>query len=402
MKQYIGILVSFFCSEISKTLYFVTIAWLLYQVTGRADFTGLLVSLGFLPSLLSNIYIGVIVDRFSTKLIASIALIGNLIAVSLMFASLSLGSLVPIIVFSIHMFQQLMGTVFRTTLQAHSAKSFPPQQLPKVIAYTNAVTIFGALIGASVGGWLIRQEWLILTVSLIIGFYLLAVVTVNFINSSAVTNQDKPKKTSLHRQLIDGLHYLIKHPFLFRLFSMTMVGQLVYHTSIGFLSVYTIDHINEQATTYGWLDATLSVGGGLAGLVGFWWFRKTRQFHTVGSLILTGAGLLILALPSNFTFPAFIGVSLIGLGTTWIRVLLQSTQQILTARAYHGRMSSYRMLINHGSIVISAPFLGWIANQYRAANVYAFLLIPVVGALIIAILPRTLSLLKQAVTQSLS
>lgn len=54
-------------------------------------------------------------------------------------------------------------------------------------------------------------------------------------------------------------------------------------------------------------------------------------------------------------------------------------------------------MINQSSIVISAPLLGWIANQYSAAQIYLILIIPVGFALIIAILPRTLALLKKAV-----
>ncbi|WP_440895470.1 MFS transporter [Amphibacillus sp. Q70] len=397
MKQFLAILISFFCSALSKSLYFITISWLLYQITGRADLTGLLVGLGFLPSLLSNIYIGGVVDRFSRKRIALIALMSNLIAVSYILISLSLAPLIPSIVFIIHMIQQLMETVFRTTLQAHSAKIFPPQQLPKVISYTNAVTICGALIGASIGGWFVSHEWLSFTIIIIICLYLLAIIAIQFIDSSETNDESISKQTNLHRQLIDGFHYLIKHPFLFRLFSMTMVGQLVFHTSIGFLSVYTIDHISQQATTYGWLDATFSIGGALAGLLGFWWFRQTKQFHALGSLLITVIGLIVLAIPIHTIFIAFLGVGLIGLGTTWIRILLQSTQQILTDKDYHGRMSSYRMMINQSSIVITAPLLGWIAKQYSSAQIYLILIIPVAFALMIAILPRTLMLLKKAI-----
>lgn len=244
-----------------------------------------------------------------------IALVSNILAVSFILISLSLAPLVPSIVLTIHMIQLLMETIFRTTLQAHSAKIFPPQLLPKVISYTNAITIFGTLIGASVGGWFIAREWLTFTIELIICFYLLAIIAVHFIDSPEATDKSISKQTGFHRQLVDGFHYLIKHRFLFRLFSMTMVGQLVYHTSIGFLSVYTIDHISQQATTYGWLDATFSIGGALAGLLGFWWFRQTKQLHALGSLMITAIGLVSLALSIDHTFIAFFGVSLIDLGT---------------------------------------------------------------------------------------
>ncbi|WP_067837636.1 MFS transporter [Amphibacillus sediminis] len=400
MSIYLSILASFFFGETARTIYLVTISWLLYQMTGRAEYTGLLVGLGFLPSLLTNLYLGAIIDRFSRKKLALFALIGHILSICLVYIALTMLPFFPSLILTIHMFHQLMGTLFRATMQAHCAKSFPSRQLTKVIAYTNTFTELGALLGASLGGLIIKTLNVNLVITTMICLYIATLFTLLMIKEHKEPQVLKGKNRNIHLDLFEGLHYLFRHRHLFRLFSLTMAGQLVLHTSIGFLSVYTIEQMGHSSIIYGFLDALISIGGGMAGLTGIWWFRQRRQFHTASALIITGFGLLILGLSSTPIAVICIGVFLIGLSTTWIRIVLQSTQQILTDKAYHGRMSSYRMTINHLSIVIAAPLLGWLAEVYSAASAYLFLLIPVSIALFIALQPKTLALLKQAVQQS--
>ncbi|KMJ55806.1 MFS transporter, partial [Bacillus sp. LL01] len=81
----------------------------------------------------------------------------------------------------------------------------------------------------------------------------------------------------------------------------------------------------------------------------------------------------------------FAGIFLIGLGTTWIRVLLQAVQQMATDANYHGRMASYRMIGNQGSVVVSAPIIGWIAAEYGANYIYLSLMLPISLCVLFAI-----------------
>jgi len=86
-------------------------------------------------------------------------------------------------------------------------------------------------------------------------------------------------------------------------------------------------------------------------------------------------GLCILSFNQD-VIASFVGIFIIGLGTTLLRVSTQSLQQMLTEPRYHGRMASFRMLINQGSVVIGSPLLGLISEQYGANSGYMALLIP--------------------------
>ena len=54
-------------SEFGRAMYFVTVTWVLYGITGDAVYTGVLVGLGFLPGVFLNLFFGVLVDRFDRK-----------------------------------------------------------------------------------------------------------------------------------------------------------------------------------------------------------------------------------------------------------------------------------------------------------------------------------------------
>lgn len=168
---------------------------------------------------------------------------------------------------------------------------------------------------------------------------------------------------------------------------MMFIGQLVFHTSIAFLSIYTAEYLNETAKIYGFLEATISIGGIIAGILGTWRWRISKERLAIFAFLIVFMSLFVMSI-TPFLAGAFLGILLLGIGTTWIRVLLQSVQQMATHSAYHGRMASFRMVCNQGSVVISAPVIGWIATEYGVHLAYAALLIPVSIGLLISLYVR--------------
>ncbi|MCT2534915.1 MFS transporter [Aquibacillus koreensis] len=376
-KNHFAIVGSFFLGEFARSMYFVVITWMLYQMTEDALYTGLMVSLGFIPGVILNLFIGVIVDRINRKVLSILSILINTITMFALFSIMLVDLLEAWMILIVHMIIQLMGSVFRPSIQALTAEVFNKRDLPKIFSQSSASGITGSLIGASIGGIIIgvataSVALLIITISYAASFLLLAKISYKPVARSQV-------KHSIGHDLKEGFAYLRMHPFLFRLFGIMFTGQLVFHTSIGFLSVYTIEFLNQTAFVYGMLDASLSVGGVVAGIFGTWWLKVNQNRLAANALVIIFIGLLALGL-APIALVSFIGVFLVGLGTTWIRVLLQSIQQIATAKAYHGRMASYRMLCNQGSVVISGPIVGIIASNFGAEAVYLSLLLPVIIA----------------------
>ena len=377
MNNYRNILLSFFFSEFSTTVYFITITWILYEQTNNALYTGVLVSFGFLPGLLLNLLFGVLVDRFNRKKLAIIALtLGVAAIVTLLVSSLIIGFL-PIIIIVMHMTVQVSGSLFRPAVQALIAEVFPKRDLPKVFSKTSSFSIIGGIVGASIGGSLLALTDGNATLVMAAIGYIIAIWSLSVVPYYSSNREMKDKEAdSIFIDLKNGFQYLNANRFLLLLFFVMFNGQLVFHTSLGFLSVYTLDYLKQTSTTYGILDVCFSLGGVLAGIYGSLWWSKTKNQFAVYSLIITMIGLGILGY-SHYVWISFIGVFLVGLGTTWIRVLMQAVQQMATEKAYHGRMASYRMICNQGAVVLSGPILGWIAASYGSNIVYVSLMVPI-------------------------
>ena len=369
-------LLSFFFSEFSATVYFISITWILYEQTNNAVYTGVLVSLGFLPGLFLNLLFGVFVDRFNRKRLAIIALaIGVLAIMTLLLGSMFYGYL-PILIIAVHMTVQISGSLFRPAVQALIAEIFPKEDLPKVFSKTSSFSIIGGIVGASIGGILLALTGGQATLIIAIISYIIAILGLLTVPYYSEKLEIEDRETdSILIDLKNGFQYLNDNRFLLLLFFVMFNSQLVFHTSLGFLSVYTLDYLKQTSTTYGLLDVCFSLGGVLAGIYGSLWWSKTKNKFAVYSLLITMIGLGTLGY-SHYVWVSFIGVFLLGLGTTWVRVLMQAVQQMATEKAYHGRMASFRMICNQGAVVLSGPILGWIAASYGSNTVYISLMIP--------------------------
>ncbi|KGP92196.1 MFS transporter [Pontibacillus chungwhensis BH030062] len=376
------IYLSYFVAEVGRAMYFVIITWYLYKATEDAFYTGLLVSLGFLPGLLLNMVFGVLVDRFNRKYLIILSLLVSMAAVLVLGGSVTRVKVAVLMIFIIHMLLQAMGSLLRPAIQAFVAEQFDHEELPRVYSLSASFAIIGSMMGATSGGML--TGWVGASGALIwngvaYGLALIAIILVPSIEG----NRKKSQKSGWE-DFKEGVTYLHNHALLKRLFVIMFVGQMVFHSTIAFLSVYASEVLEVSALVYGWLDASLSVGGAIAGFFGAWLLRRFRSYITMISLLVIVAGLLILA-SSSVIAGAFIGVCSIGIGTTWIRVLLQTVQQLVTDAQYHGRMASFRMLFNQGSVVISGPLLGWIAGSFGAHYVFFALMILVIVITIFSI-----------------
>ncbi|WP_241655974.1 MFS transporter [Halobacillus litoralis] len=229
-------------------------------------------------------------------------------------------------------------------------------------------------------GWLTVTSSLVVVVCLYLGAW----VTVELISYTPIPKQELTEPTSFIKEMKDGFTYVHTHQMLYGLFIMMMLGQLTFHTTLGFLSVYTSAHLQQSSIIYGFLDSTFSIGGIVAGLIGTWWWMKCKDRLAVWSLLIMAAGLALVGLTSH-VWVAFLGFAMIGLGTSFVRALLQSIQQMATDPHFHGRMSSLRMLGNQTSVVITGPIFGIVATSQGAYMVFLLLLFPVLLGVLWAI-----------------
>ena len=390
----------YFLYEFGRAMYFVLITWFLYQWTEDALYTGLFVSFGFVPGLFSNVIFGVLVDRNNRKRLAGIAGVSSIFCLFLLTLIFLLGWVYPWIMIGTHMFLQTAGSLFRPSLQALVAEVFPKEDLPRIFSWSGSSTVAGSLAGAATGG--VLAGLLVIEVSLVVVmlFYIGAAITVHRIDYTPIPRKRRSGSDSFIKEIKEGFVYVHNHPMLYGLFVMLMLGQLTFHSTLGFMSVYTSAHLQQSSVVYGLLDSTFSIGGIIAGLLGTWWWAKCQNWIAVWSLALMAIGLATVGFTKIIPL-AFFGFLLIGIGTSFVRALLHSVQQMATDSHFHGRMSSLRMLCNQSSVVVTGPVFGLIATNDGAASVFLWLLIPVICGLIWAVFQSKQSAFQQ-ITKSAS
>jgi len=372
-KKYISILGTYFLTEFGKQMYLIVTMWLLYDLTRSAFLAGLLTSMGFLPNLFFNLIIGVIVDRFDRQRLAIYASLISALDMILIFSLIYLGIVKPWMIVGVHMLLQVMGSLFRISMQSYISEGFDKEELPNILSKSGAAAEIGALVGSLTSGIIIAYISMTLSMFVVIISFVFSSLLIYTTRLTVKTQINS--KVSIVSNFIDGFIYLKENKFLFGLFSISAVGQMVFHNSMSFLATYTGEFLAKSELTYGLLDATISLGGIMAGIFATIWWKKNGKSLIFRSLFILAIGLFSTALSPNLSI-SFLGVFLIGLGTTLVRVNIQTIQQIATEPLYRGRVSSYRILFNQGSVVISGPILGWIALKYGVNYTYLALLLP--------------------------
>ncbi|MFC7062859.1 MFS transporter [Halobacillus seohaensis] len=370
------LLSGYFLYECGRAMYFVLITWFLYKWTNDAMYTGFLISFGFLPGLFSNVIFGVLVDRYNRKILANIAGGISVLVLGVLWSFFAFGSINPWWVIITHMVLQTTGSLFRPSLQALVAEVFKEEELPRIFSLSGSATISGSLVGAGLGGVFSSFLSIQLSIFLVMFLYIGAFFAIVALIYEPSITHHQSAKPSFFSELRSGFTYLNSHRMLYGIFVMMMLGQLTFHTTLGFLSVYTSDYLNKPAIMYGALDVTFSIGGITAGILGAWWWKRMKNHLATYSLSAVALGLLLLGI-THHVISAFIGVLLIGLGTSFVRALLQSVQQMATSKEYHGRMASFRMLCNQTAVVLSGPLFGFVAESNGANFVFLSLLAPI-------------------------
>lgn len=384
-KKYRYILVSSLFSSLGSSMYFIAVAWIMYELTSDATYTGILVGLGFVPGVFLNMYFGVLVDRLNRKSLTVLSLSIVTISMVLLLFAMMFHFVLPWILIAVHMSVQTFSSLFRTAQQAFITEIYPKKEIPRVYSGAGSSVSVGGLIGTSLGGVVLsiassEVVMLIVSLSFVLSLlYSLAIEPNQTVQMPSKQREEGTRK-SIWFDLIHTFHYMNDNRILYAMLSIMFIGQLVVHTSAAMLSVYTSAYLEGTSKLYGILESAASIGAIVAGLSATWYLYKSKTYVASASLVITGIGLTILSCTKD-SLMAFLAIFLIGAGTTWLRVLMQSIQQVATESAFYGRMAACRQMVNQGAVGIGSPVLGFIAESYGVQFSYAALLIPVLVSL---------------------
>ncbi|MCH7321341.1 MFS transporter [Solibacillus sp. MA9] len=360
-----------FSLDLISGAFLVLSSWTIFATTGSLLLTGLYVSLGFVPSLVANLYVGAIVDRRDSKKMIQIAII--VIAIALLNTLFSFQMDTIYVLYISQMLLQLGGSIFRPSVQVYMTQLFEHDQLPYLYTKSASISIFGGVVGTFIASQLIDYS----NISILLLMLCCIAITLAITYTLPNTVQAKTQiQTTIHQDLKDGFRYIKSKPIFWKLFVILGSGQVITHCTTGFLAAYTYETFANNATVYGYLQVILTIGGISIGLCSKKFITKLNNIlsHIAFSLLSLA---LILCVFSKSYIVIGISLFLIGLLTTWIRSHFQAVQQMHTATGFNGKMASFRMIINQGSVVCISPLLGVIASVIGTN--YIFLILAVIS-----------------------
>lgn len=329
-------------SAVGDWVLMIALPFYVYEQTGSALATGVMVTVQILPSILFSSLAGVFVDRWNRKW--TMVMADFLRAFVLLFL---LAAHVPNWLWVIYPVAFLRSAISQFFNPAKSA-IIPILVGKQNLMAANTLNSFGdhlvSLVGPALGG--VALVWLGLTgvVFLDVVSFLLSGLMILFIVLPSDPGRTQVKTveaivwTAVWREWLAGLRLIKRERLIVALFTIvgvTMLGQ-------GIINVLWIVFVKEilggSALEYGWVQVAVASGG----LIGTFIIGRTGQMLSSGRLIgLSGMtiGLLLLAtfnlpsLPIILALQFLVGIPAVGFFVT-IRTLLQTS----AADHYLGRI----------------------------------------------------------------
>ena len=372
-------------SSIASAMYTIFISWILYEISEDAFYSGFMVGIGFIPGILLNLFLGIFVDRYNRWKLVMLPLMGQTIVFSCILYFVITNNLSVTIIMGAHVIIQLMGSLIKPAIQAIISQIFEKEDYSKVIGTSTSLGELGWILGVSLTGVLLNTISDGSVVLIMVILNCISVISMYFLKFSYTPLiSEENDKESVISDLKKGYKYLITNKIIIGLIGIGFVGQLILHSNLGLLPVYTKSVLFESSKVYGLLEIALSIGAIIAGFFASKLLSKFKLYVNSASIIILMISIIFIIAEPSVKY-AFVGILLMGFGVTLLRVSTQSFQQMITDPRYLGRMASYRMTINQVSVAVGSPMLGFISKYYGTNFAYASFLIPLICSLILSV-----------------
>lgn len=310
----------------------------IYDITGREIDIGLLGLAEFLPIAAFVLVTGSVADRFNRRVVATIALIGELMcAITLMLYSLT----EPTAVWPFFVIGFLFGTsraFLSPAIRPMYPMVAPEGGLPSLIAMSSAVWTSAMIVGPAVSGFLytIHPSMSYGATATMVLIGILSLLRVRFLHPSAPRDPDE--KVSL-RSAMEGLYFIRRTPILLAAISLDLFAVL-FGGAVALLPVIAEERLGVGDVAYGWLRAAGGIGAALMAM--FLAVRPLRR-HVGRSLLIAvaifGVGTIVLGTTRTYWI-AFVAVLILS-GADMVSVFVRaSIVPLVTPDSKRGRVSA--------------------------------------------------------------
>jgi MFS family permease len=331
-------------------------SWLVFTLTHSATAIGFVLALQTLPVLVLGPYGGVIADRVDKRRL--MILLQTLMGIQ----ALVLGILVvthAVIFWEICLLAVVLG--LNNCFENPARQSFVLEmvgagELRNAVSLNSTMVNAARAVGPAVAGVLIATVGIGICFLVNAASFGAVVYSLFSMNTGAL--RPSPPTHRGKGQLREGFRYIAKDPRLWvPLFMMAIIGTLAYEFQVT-LPVFAKQTFGGNATTYGFLTASMGVGAVFGGLMTATRGRTGLRPLTYAAAAF-GAAMLCAAL-SPVIAVAFIAMAAVGWASVTCLATGNSTLQLEAVPSMRGRVMALWAVAFMGSTPIGGPLIGWI------------------------------------------
>ncbi|MDQ1546702.1 MAG: hypothetical protein QOH69_1606 [Actinomycetota bacterium] len=356
--------------------------WLVLTLSHSVTAVGITVAMQFTPMLVFGLYGGLIVDRYSKRMLLMLTQ-GTAGVLAALLAVLALTHTIEVWhVWAIAFVVGLVTVVDNPTRQVFVNELVGPRNLRNAISINSSVFQLGGLIGPAIAGILLTAVGAGWAFAINAVTCLVTVLTLGALKKSKlVRSTPVPRQKG---QLKQGLAYVVRKPAI--LWSIVMVGILSVFalTMPVILAAFANDTFKVGAAGYGLFNTLIAAGALTGGLLST---RRTGvRLRTV--ILMAGLWGLLQAIGAVMPNEFALGITLVALGVANLLFITaaNSLVQMSSNIGIRGRVMSLYVLVLLGGQAIGGPIMGWIVSTW-GPNVGMAIsgIVPALAALVIGI-----------------
>lgn len=336
--------------------------WLVLELTGSGFGLGLVTATQWLPVLLFGAWAGVIADRFEKRKV----LIATNISSALLSLALGLVTVLGLVeLWMVIVDALLMGiatAIDNPTRQTFTYEMVGRERLTNAVSLNTATFTTARVIGPAVAGFMIAgvgigECFLLNAVSFV-------PVTIAIVVMDRSALRPTERAVAARGQVFEGFRYVLGKPGLKTIMvMMAIVGTLQYNFQV-ILPVLAKETFHGNATTLGFLGASIGIGMFAGSMLSAAFGRPSRDVLLKAGGLLGVMSLIVATAPSVWVAAAL----MVPLGAASMAFLatMNATLQLGSSDAMRGRVMALYFVLFLGSTPIGAPIIGWIAEAIDA------------------------------------
>ena len=345
----------------------VTIAWLMYDITGSSVQLGLVGLSMAVPAIVLNLFGGVVADKVDPRRLIMIVQSLNAVAVGTMATLALMGLVQPWHIMANAFIMGALGAFDQPSRQAIFPHLIDRRVMMNAVALNSMIWQGNRIVGPAIAGVLIAWVGVPLTLYLATAGFLVFVV---FLSAIRMPNILRSGSATFFRDLLDGLSFVRKHHIFVFLLGMTFFNSFFGLSYIFLMPIFQKDILGVGPSGLGFLHAMSGIGAVTGTLI----VASLRDFQNKGLVLIGGAiafGTLLILFGYSNWFPVSLAlVALAGMSTASYMILAQSTLQLLVPDQLRGRiMGLWGMTFN--IMPLGGFYAGMLASYIGAPSAVA-------------------------------